>query len=118
MRSVTCLECRESSTGRCRRHQSMLMTGEDPEPDVFGGQFYERGPDGKLQSVGTTAPRAPDVWICRRVSDYYGSRVPAGGAVAPCTKCGESVVFNPRREVDAPKICMQCGGIQPLPIGS
>jgi len=85
---------------------------------VFGGQFYERTPGGKLAAIGTTAPRTPDVWICRRVADYPGQRVPAGGAVAACSECQAAIVFNPRRAVDAPKICLQCGGITPCPIES
>lgn len=89
-------------------------------PDVFGGQFYERGPSGKMRSVGTEPPehRQPDYWICRRVADYPAQRVPAGGAVAPCSKCQASIVFNPLRDVAAPKICMQCAHIHPLPIES
>jgi hypothetical protein len=85
---------------------------------VFGGLFYERSPSGKMESIGTTAPRQPDFWICRRVADYPAQKVPAGGAVAPCSKCQASIVFNPLRDVSAPKICMQCAHIHPMPIES
>ncbi len=91
------------------------------EPDVFGGQFYGRTAKGTMVPIGETAPegRQPDFWICRRVADYPGARVPAGGAVAACTKCRAAIVFNPRREgVTAPKRCMQCCSIMPLPIDS
>jgi hypothetical protein len=97
------------------------MTGEDPEPDVFGGQYYGVTTKGKMLPVGTTPPagREADYWICRRVADYAPAPVPAAGAITSCTKCGASIVFNPKREgVTAPKICMQCAHIQPLPIES
>lgn len=89
--------------------------------DIFGGQFYGVTTRGRLLSVGTAAPegREADYWICRRVVDYAPAPVPPGGAITPCTKCGASVVFNPKREgVTAPKICMQCARIKPLPIES
>jgi hypothetical protein len=88
-------------------------------PDVVGGQFYGREPGGPFVPIGDTAPRQPDVWICRRVADYPGTRVPDGGAVAACAECGAPIVFNPKREgITAPKVCMQCARIQPLPIDS
>lgn len=85
-------------------------------PIVDGGRFYGRiTPDGPLLPAphGST----PDVWICRRVVDFPGGRVPEGGRVANCSQCGAAIVFNPARQVAAPKICMQCGDIEPLPIG-
>jgi hypothetical protein len=98
----------------------MLMTGdEDPElPDVVGGQFYYHTREEGFVPIGAEPPREPDIWVCRRVADYPGQRVPAGGTVAPCTKCRASIVFNPAREVNAPKVCMQCARIRPLPIES
>jgi len=90
---------------------------ERPEDIVTGGQFFERTPAG-FTPVGQTAPRAVDGWICRRVADYPGRRFPPEGRIAACTKCGAPIVFNPARNVEAPKVCMQCAGIQPLPIDS
>lgn len=86
------------------------------EPTIHGGRFYGRlTPDGPLVPV-TDALGEPDVWICRRVADYPNQHAPAGGAVAPCTRCRAALVFNPARIVSAPKVCMQCMQIKPLPI--
>jgi hypothetical protein len=117
MKPPACLECRESPTGRCRRHRAPLPPELDL-PDVIGGQFYGRTADGTMMPLGATAPGQPDAWICRRVVDYPGSHVPKGGAVGACTKCAAPIVFNPAREVTAPKVCMQCCRIVPLPIDS
>jgi len=117
-RAPACLECRESSTGRCARHRAPLPPEFGEEPDVYGGQFYVHEPGGKFEAIGETAPRPPDVWICRRLADYPGQRVPDGGAVTSCARCGASIVFNPARDVAAPKECMQCNRIAPLPIES
>jgi hypothetical protein len=89
---------------------------------VFGGLYFERGPDGRLRPLGPTAPRPADAWICRRVRDYAPTPVPATGARGTCSKCGEAIVFNPARVAEVspgtPKVCMQCAGIEPLPIES
>jgi hypothetical protein len=119
-RAPACLECRESSTGRCARHRAPLPPEFGEEPDVYGGQFYAHEPGGKFVPIGETAPpgRQPDAWICRRVVDYPGERVPDGGDVTPCSRCAAPVVFNPKREVQAPKVCFQCARITPLPMES
>jgi hypothetical protein len=92
---------------------------EQPGDIVTGGQFWgRRTAGGRLENVGATAPGPVDAWICRRVADYPGHRVPAGGAVAPCSKCTAPMVFNPKCTLDAPKVCFQCSGIAPLPIDS
>lgn len=84
---------------------------------INGGRFYGRlTPGGPLVGV-PEAVGEPDVWICRRVADFPGGRVPAGGAVATCATCAAPIVYNPQRRVTAPKHCMQCSDIQPLPIG-
>lgn len=86
-----------------------------PKPDVHGGRYYGRlTPTGPLVPV-TDVVGEPDAWICRRVADYPNQTIPAGGAVAVCTECGAPVAFNPTRTIAAPKVCMQCVGIQPLP---
>jgi hypothetical protein len=50
------------------------------------------------------------------VADYPGQRIPPKGAVTTCATCDAPIVFNPARpNIAAPKICMQCAHIQPLP---
>jgi hypothetical protein len=89
--------------------------------DVSGGQFYERTPTGRM-TVTTPEGRAPDAWICRRLCDYAPSPIPAAAGIAHCARCGFAIAFNPARLAtvppDTPKICFQCGGIQPLPMES
>lgn len=92
---------------------------DDDDRMVYGGQFYgRRTPGSKLEPVGESAPGPVDAWICRRVADYAPSPVPAGAAFTDCSKCGARIAFNPARKLDAPKICMQCASIEPLPIES
>jgi hypothetical protein len=94
---------------------------KDKGDEIFGGQFYERTPDGRMK---VTAPegRAPDAWICRRVSDYAPSPIPENAGIGACQKCRSAIVFNPKRldtvPADTPMICMQCTSIKPLPIES
>jgi hypothetical protein len=111
---VKCLECRESSTGRCARHREPL------EPEIYGGQFYERTAAGMTPT--TANGRAPDLWICRRLADYLPSQIPKGGAIGRCRRCDAAIVFNPARldtvPAETPRVCMQCASIQPLPIES
>ena len=84
---------------------------------VDPGRFYQCEPDGALTPV---VPTAPDVWICRRVDDFPGQRAPEGAALAVCETCGAGIAFNPARlaEVppETPRVCMQCAGLEPLPI--
>jgi len=92
---------------------------ERPENFLSGGQFYELTPGATIPLGNPTpSPRAVDKWICRRVADFPGARVPTGGEVAACSMCRAPIVFNPTRTVDGPKVCMQCARIQPLPIDS
>lgn len=80
------------------------------------GRFYRITESGRL--IETIGPVDADVgvWICRRVEDFPDGRAPAGSATGLCSRCGASLVYNPSRRVDAPKVCMQCAGIEPLPI--
>ena len=82
------------------------------------GKYYARLPDGSLREIGAVAPAVVDSVICRRLDDFPDRRMPDGGALTSCVRCGASIVFNPAKliAVMRPKICMQCGGIQPLPI--
>lgn len=85
-------------------------------PLVHGGRFYGRiTRNGPLVPV-TDYDGEVEAWICRRVADFPHQRVPDGGAVGACARCGVAIAFNPRRTVAAPKVCMQCADVQPLPI--
>lgn len=84
---------------------------------VTGGQYLERDWTGRL--IDTARRDTPDVVICRRVVDYAPAPVPPTAAITECTRCGAAVAFNPAGpHPTRPKICMQCGGIEPLPIES
>lgn len=60
---------------------------------------------------------APDEVICRRVADYPHGVAPAAAATTRCTRCQRRIAFNPAGpHQDKPKVCLQCAGIEPLPI--
>lgn len=81
------------------------------------GRFYGRTWDGRFEELPGQPPgRDVDVWICRRVADYAPAPVPAGAAFDACTRCAAPIAYNPARRVAAPRVCMQCAGIEPLPI--
>lgn len=87
-----------------------------PGGDVHGGKYYGVTAAGRMIEIGDV-DRAPDAVICRRVVDFPGALVPAGGAVAACTTCGASVVYNPAGpHQNRPRRCMQCAGVRPLPL--
>lgn len=79
------------------------------------GTFYGHTHDGRLEELRGQDHRA-DVWICRRLADFPGGRLPSGGELAQCEHCEAVIVFNPARMLAAPRVCMQCARIQPLPI--
>lgn len=79
------------------------------------GRFYGRTWDGRLEEVPGQDHQA-DVWICRRLCDFPGGRLPPGGEIAQCERCEAVIVYNPARQLAVPRVCMQCAGIQPLPI--
>jgi hypothetical protein len=84
---------------------------------THGGQYLERDWTGRLSD--TTRRGTPDVVICRRVVDYAPSPLPTGARLAVCRQCWEPVVYDPAGpHPERPKICLQCGGIEPLPIES
>jgi hypothetical protein len=78
-----------------------------------GEYYYRRGPDEPLMPA---APAVPDVVICRRLEDYPPASVPTGGTVATCRDCGRRVLTNLAKYPAAPRVCMQCAQITPLPI--
>jgi hypothetical protein len=85
---------------------------------VDGGHFYER--DRATNALKPTGPGTPDVWICRRIMDYAPAPVPVGAAIGTCARCGFAIAYNPARVPtvprDTPQVCMQCAGIEPLPM--
>jgi len=83
--------------------------------DVHGGGLYGITRTGRMVPVPPDAG-APDVWICRRTADFGYGQIPGGAGFSECARCGASIVYNPARTVDAPKVCMQCAHIEPLPI--
>jgi hypothetical protein len=99
------------------RFQPDCLACQAGPPDVRGGLFFGVTEAGRYVAIGPElGDAAPDVWICRRVADFPGGRVPAGGARATCDQCGAPIAFNPLRVVAAPKRCFQCCAIAPLPM--
>lgn len=85
--------------------------------EVKAGTFYEEVADGFKRYDGP--PRQPDVVVCRRLADFPGERVPDGAATAQCSQCGAVIVYDPACDTgDAPRACMQCVSIEPLPLES
>lgn len=83
---------------------------------VHGGGLYgQRIAGGPLEPVPGDHQGAVDAWICRRLADYPHEQMPVGGALDTCSVCSAVIVFSPHRTVVAPKRCMQCSGIEPLP---
>lgn len=87
------------------------------KPDTQPGRFYGWADGGRLVELRDQPPgRDVDAWICRRVADYAPAPVPAGAAFDACTRCAARIAYNPARRVAAPRVCMQCAGIAPLPM--
>lgn len=81
------------------------------------GTYY-----GRVTHDGPLVPApagTPDAVLCRRVVDFPEGRPPTGARIGICTMCGHDVAWNPRGpHPDQPRLCLQCGGIEPLPIES
>jgi len=107
-------ECEEWRTfrGRCALCDRGVATkaGTFYGRETRTGRLLELAPE----EVAKLA-RPPDTVICRRVADYAGGRVPAGAAIGACATCGAAIAFNPAKFPERPHVCMQCGGIAPLP---
>lgn len=70
--------------------------------------------DGDMKEA---APGVPHRVVCRRVADFPDGRPPAGAAFVPCVECAAPVAYNPHGpHRDRPRVCMQCVGVEPLPI--
>lgn len=81
----------------------------------LGGKFYQFGADGVGQEVEPDDDDEVISWVCRRVADF-NVPLPKDAGFADCGICGARIAYNPARSVDAPKVCMQCAGLEPLPI--
>ena len=81
------------------------------------GHYY--GPD-RAGRFAELPAGEPDAVLCRRVADFPDGKVPGtGAAVTTCADCGAPIVYATRGPHQwRPKICMQCGGIAPLPLDS
>lgn len=79
---------------------------------VVGPGFWRLDDDGRMEPDG---PSVPDVVISRRVSDFPGGVAPAGAIVIPCQRCGARIAWDGHFP-DRPHVCLQCGGIEPLPL--
>lgn len=86
--------------------------------DVKAGSYYVKVGDGPLVDVNDVTPagRVPDAVMCRRVRDFPNGRAPRGARIARCMGCGDFVAFNPETFPDAPRRCMQCCAVRPLPL--
>jgi hypothetical protein len=79
-----------------------------------GGKYFGRIWSGDLEEIG---PTEPDSIICRRIADYPNATPPAAAARSTCATCHAPIAYNPAGPwPNKPRICMQCGGIEPLPI--
>lgn len=76
--------------------------------------FWTFDVDGKMRPH---APADPDVVISRRIADFPDGTPPAAALIVACSECG-ALVANDGRYREKPKICLQCAGIEPLPIGA
>jgi len=81
--------------------------------DIKAGKTYELTKEGPVEAQGKT----PTVWSCRRVADFPEGAIATlhAAGFTNCTLCSARIVYNSMRTLDAPKVCMQCLGIQPLP---
>jgi hypothetical protein len=82
---------------------------------VRGGRFYQLVGGELVERPAGEWHSDPDVWICRRVADFHG-HLPTGAATARCARCAAAIVYNPARQVTAPKVCLQCADITPGPL--
>lgn len=78
---------------------------------VLPGHYYDMS-----KRVTEASPGEPEYVVCRRLRDYAGT-MPLTGAITWCARCHCAVVFDPMGpHPDRPRVCMQCVGIEPLPL--
>jgi len=83
---------------------------------VTAGNYYGRTYDGRMVHIGDN-DQVPDAVICRRVVDFPEGRPPNGAKLQPCAECQAFIAYNPKGlHLDQRRICMQCAGVQPLPM--
>jgi hypothetical protein len=85
-------------------------------PDFEPGKMYVRLENGSSFEVPKELEQLARVWICRRVADFPFGEIPPGAAVCACSKCSESIAYNPKKTLTAPKTCAQCEGLVPSPM--
>ena len=78
-----------------------------------GPGFWWRDDHGQLHPAFAT--RHPDVCISRRVADFPGGVAPAAATIGTCAKCNAAIASDGRFP-DRTRVCLQCAGIEPLPI--
>jgi hypothetical protein len=92
------------------------MTKKPKRDEIFGGRFYENSAHGLTE----VPPGRPDIWICRRLTDFPRGAAPAGAAVGECAECTAPIAYEADRvarvPASTPLVCMQCAGFEPLPI--
>jgi hypothetical protein len=82
---------------------------------VLGGRTYTYDDDGRAKELPGNP--TPDVAVCRRLRDFALDKLPEGMAVDGCVRCGAAILFHPTTSpASALKVCMQCAGIEPLPL--
>jgi len=87
---------------------------DNPDRVVVPGRYYQRDVTGG--PIRPADPGPPDIVVARRVADFPIGRVPRG-PIEACTLCGAAIVTHPNNpHPDRPLLCLQCAGIQPLPI--
>jgi hypothetical protein len=58
-----------------------------------------------------------DYWVCRRVADYPEDAVfPPVAELTFCTRCDATIVYTRTHTITAPKVCLQCVGLEPAPL--
>lgn len=77
--------------------------------------FYGMQDDKSLVGPLAAVDRPPDVCVSRRVVDFPHGRPPIGAVLTSCRDCGAAIASDGKFP-GVPRICLQCAGIEPLPI--
>jgi hypothetical protein len=78
------------------------------------GHTYSVGPNGEH----TETTSEPDVWLCRRKADFPSGALPETAVEGECSVCRVAIGYRDRSDIKAPKVCFQCEGYEPLPMGN
>src|SRR5262245_59315514 len=83
---------------------------------VHGGEYIN------LETGARVAPGEPGVVVCRRLEDLptgFALAARGGIRIARCGACGTAIAYSLKSpHADTPHICLQCAGIEPLPMGA